>query len=521
MLKPLVAASIAFIASGLALADGSLDVYSGDACLEAHLSASAAPRDNRFDAETGRNTRNYAPDRMVDFIHMRLEIDIPDMNTRVLNAKQTLSLKALAMPVDSIRLNAEQIDIKTVELAEPKGVRLTHFHDGSVLTLTFDPPLKAGQAAKIVTTYEVRDPVDGLFWTVESPAWPGRPAQIHTQGQPETNRYWFPCHDFPNERLTTEFVVTVPEDFTVVSNGHLDGAPKYASGRMTFHWVQDKPHVSYLVSLIVGKFDMVEVAPKGFHGSLPVYVPKGKGELVQKTYGHTAEMIELFERVFDEPYPWDKYSQTVVWNFGAGGMENTSATTLFDTAVLDDKAFADGDLDSLIAHELCHQWTGDLITCNTWEHIWLNEGWATYGSALWFEQRDGYQDGYLRQMHQTMRGLAKNDQLSPDSHDHQPAMASNEYKHPWEVFRRKANPYPKGSSILHMLRMKLGDEVFFKGVGEYFDRYKFKTAETDDFRQVLEEVSGLSLEQFFDQWCYRAGTPKVKVTGRWDEASKE
>ncbi|MCA9281528.1 MAG: hypothetical protein H6812_12570 [Phycisphaeraceae bacterium] len=521
MLRTLAAAILTLITTTMARADAGLGHYSDDACLSGRLEQSISGPDSRYDAQTGRDTRNYAPDRMVDFLHMSVTIDIPDMNTPAFTATQVFDLRTLGTPVAAIHLNAEQLRISDVTLAEPGGTRITHDHDGSVLTITFDPPLNPGTAARLVTTYEVRDPVDGLFWTVESPAWPGRPAQIHTQGQPETNRYWFPCHDFPNERLTTEFIVTVPEDFTVISNGHMKGAPKYAPGRMTFHWVQDKPHVSYLVSLIVGKFDTVDVAPNGFRGSLPVYVPQGKGELVQKTYGNTAKMVELFERVFDEPYPWDKYSQAVVWNFGAGGMENTSATTMYDTAVLDDKAFADGDLDGLIAHELCHQWTGDLITCNTWEHIWLNEGWATYGSALWYEHRDGYQDGYLRQMHQTMRGLAKNDHLAPDSHDHQPAMVSNEYKHPWEVFRRKANPYPKGSSVLHMLRMKLGDEVFFKAVGEYFDRYKLKTAETDDFRRSLEEVSGLSLEQFFDQWCERAGTPRVRVTGRWDEASKQ
>lgn len=502
-------------------AEAPADAFNHDACLHARLDSLTGAPDNRFDPDTGRDTRNYAPDRVADYLRMHLAIDIPDMNTRVLHATQTLDFAALALPVQAIRLNAEQLKINSVELAEPAGTRITHFHDGSVLTITFDPPLEPQQQARLITQYELREPVDGLFWTTESHAWPGRPPQIHSQGQPETNRYWFPCHDFPNERLSTEIHATVPEGFTVISNGRLARHSKASDGRESFHWVQDKPHVTYLVTLVVGKFDTLDVAPEGSPIPLPVHVPPGKGDLIPRTYARTPQMVELFERVFDEPYPWDRYAQVVVWNFGSGGMENTSATTMYDTAVLDQKALADGDLDGLIAHELAHQWTGDLITCNTWEHIWLNEGWATYASALWFQERDGYEMGYQRQMHQTMRGLARDDHLSPDTNNLAPAMVSNEYKHPWEVFRRKANPYPKGSSILHMLRMKLGDDVFFKGVAEYVDRYKFKTVETDDFRRVLEEVSGLSLEQFFDQWCQRAGTPKVKVSAQWDEASKQ
>lgn len=518
-----LAASVLTIAASiapLAHADGGLDGYSHDACLHGRLWAGHGAGDARFDADTGRDARNYAPDRLVDHLHMKLEIDIPDMNSPVLTARQTLEFAALATPVDAIRLDAEQLRILGVEAGAGLNSKVGHFHDGSTLTVTFDPPLDPGQRGSIVTAYELAEPVDGLFWTTESDAWPGRPAQIHTQGQPETNRFWFPCHDFPNEQLTTELVVTVPEGYSVISNGRLTENPTKSGGRLTFHWLQDKPHVNYLVTLVVGRFDVTDVAPAGFPIALPVHVPPGKGGLVRQTYGRTAEMVELFERVFDEPYPWDRYAQVVVWNFGAGGMENTSATTMYDTAVFDERALRDGDLDGLISHELAHQWTGDLITCNTWQHIWLNEGWATYGTALWYEQRDGYEDGYQRQMHQTMRGLARNDQLEPGSEGYTPAMASKVYEHPWEVFRRKANPYPKGSSVLHMLRMKLGDEVFFKGVAEYVDRYKFKTAETDDFRRVLEEVSGRSLEQFFDQWCYRAGTPKVKVSAQWDEAGK-
>ncbi len=482
----------------------------------------------RFEAGTGRDLRNFAPDRPADLKHMRLEFDIPDMNKSSLSAKQTLTFSPIAKPLDVLTLNAEQMEIASVEIPDSSprhaGTKVSHAYDGKALSIRFDPPLPPGQDADVVVRYTLHDPVDGLTWTPESPEWSGRPAQIHTQGQPETNRFWFPSHDFPNERLTTEIVATVPEGFLVSANGRETVPPKTANGRTTFHWLQDKPHVSYLVSMVVGKFDVKDVAPPGSRVSMPVYVPPGEGADIERTYKRTPDMVKAFEQRFSEPYPWDRYGQICVWNFGAGGMENTSVTTLYDTAYLDEKALQDEDLDGLISHELGHQWFGDLITCNTWAHIWLNEGWATYCSALWFEARDGGQNGYINSMWRTMRGLAKNDSLAPDAKGdaaNRPGMVSPIYKHPWEVFRRTSNPYPKGCSILHMLRADLGDDLFFKCVAEYVDRFKMRTAETSDFRRTFEEVSGRSLERFFTQWAERPGTPKISVRASWATKDKE
>lgn len=479
--------------------------------------------DPGFEPGTGRDLRNFAPDRPADIKHMRLDFNIPDMNTPSLTAKQTMSFSPIARPLDVLPLHAEQMDIQSVSIPDSSPLAATHkvsyAYDGSMLNITFDPPLPPGQEAVINIQYALSDPPEGLLWTPEAPEWPNRPAQIHTQGQPATNRFWFPSHDFPNERFTTEIVATVPEGYIVSANGREAEKPKTSSGRSTFHWLQDKDHVGYLVSMVIGKFDVKDIAPAGSKLPMPVYAPLGKGDLIEGTYKHTPDMVKVFEQRFDEPYPWDRYAQLIVWNFGAGGMENTSATTMFDTAILSEKALEDDDLDGLISHELAHQWFGDLITCNTWAHIWLNEGWATYSTALWFEARDGAQNGYLRHMHGIMRGIADNDQYGEK--DSRPGMVSTVYKHPWEVFRRVSNPYPKGASILHMLRRRLGDELFFKSVGTYVERFKHKTVETSDFRKVLEEVSGQSLEQFFEQWAMRPGTPDLKIKAEWRAAKKQ
>jgi len=482
-----------------------------NACYHCRLAA-AAVSSRAFDEATGRDLRNYPRHRDADFLHMRLEIDIADMNTPRAEATQTLTFAPISRPLPRLTLDAPLLQIHATE---SPGYATTHTHaDDGTLTISFDPPIPVGEQTQLTIRYTIDDPPEGLHWTPESPAWPGRPAQLHTQGQPESNRYWFPCHDFPNERLTTELIVHVPRGFVASSNGRLVSHTR-SGARETYHWLQDKDHVSYLVTLVVGKFDIVDLGTREL--PMPVYAPLGLGDRVRRTYGRTPEMIALFSRLIDEPYPWDRYAQLIVHNFVAGGMENTSATTMYDTAILSRDALPDGDLDGLIAHELAHQWFGDLITCRSWEHIWLNEGFATYFTNLWWEHRDGV-DAYQAGVRGNFRSvIAADTGAAPDT----PAMVSKQYDHPWDVFRRAANPYPKGASILHMLRMKLGDEAFFAGLALYVDRNRFNVAETGDLRRCLEEVSGLSLQRFFDQWCYRPGIPRLRVEFSWDSAASE
>ncbi|QOJ01587.1 MAG: M1 family metallopeptidase [Phycisphaeraceae bacterium] len=486
-----------------------------------HECASCLALRARFDPATGRDTRNFARDTGVDHRHMKLELFIADMNDPVMRGVQTLTVMPLTRPARELTLDARLLSISRVTV----DGHITRFdHDGERLRLYFDPPLPVGEDSRIVTTYEVRDPPRGLFWTPESPAWPGRAAQVHTQGQPETNSYWFPCHDFPNDRLTTEVVVTVPEGYTASSNGRLvrvDGVIEEVAtptgtglaGYTRYHWDQGKPHVNYLVSLVVGKFDVVDLGGPSL--PMPVYAPQGRGTDVRNTFGRTPEMVRVFERLLDEPYPWDRYAQLVVWNFAAGGMENTSATTLHDNSMIGPEAVLDYDLEGLISHELAHQWFGDLVTCTTWEHIWLNEGWATFMTPLWLEHRDG-RGAYDLAVHGLFRSVIASDTGAlPET----PGMASKVYGDPWETFRRSANPYPKGASVLHMLRQKLGDRAFFAGTALYLDRHKLGNVETSDFRKALEDASGESLEQFFSQWFFRPNVPRVTVGAAYDEAA--
>jgi aminopeptidase N len=521
------AAGAALVLAPAALGEGLLSsmlAYGGHgldhgaaSCLHCNLLAASA---NPIDAATGRDARNFARSPEVDFRHMTLELTINDMSVPVIQARQTLTVVAPHREVSTLTLDARHLRIESVAA---EGRKAVFAHDNDRLTITFDPPLEPNRPTDVVTRYEIRDPERGLYWTLASDAWPGRPPQIHTQGQPETNSSWFPCHDFPNEKLTTELIVTAPAGYEVLSNGRL--AEKESTlGEKTnldggtelepfdrWRWVQDKPHVNYLVTLVVGKFDVVDLGSPAL--PMPVYAPIGRGNDVRGTYGRTPAMVRHFGELLGEQYPWDKYAQAVVWNFIAGGMENTSATTMYDTAIHTAAALEDFDLDGLISHELAHQWFGDLMTCQTWEHLWLNEGWATYMTQLWYERRDG-RPAYEAAVRGLFDGVIAGDTGSlPET----PGMASRVYTDPWESFRRSANPYGKGASILAMLRAKLGDDAFFKGVALYIDRHKHTNVVTSDFRRALEDASGESLEQFFAQWVFRPNVPRVTIDASWDE----
>ena len=485
------------------------DLGGSEACLAGKLQrAEWVEPSKALDEETGRDLRHFPPDRIVDYLHMKLQMRFDNLDDMRFTATQTLRFEPIGAAASAITLDAVGLDITAVTL---DNSAVEHYQDDETLTLRFDPPLPPGQPQEIVIQYVCDHPYAGLFFTPSSPQAPHYTAQVHTHGQPETNRHWFVSHDFPNERMTTELIVDVPSGLGVSANGQLISR-RDDGRRAVWHYLQDKPHVSYLVSLIIGQFEIVEIP----HSRVPmqVWAPQGKADQVMQTYGRTGERIDLFEKRLGVPYPWDRYGQVVTKNFG-GGMENTSVTTMYSTAVLDKTALLDGDIQGLIAHELCHQWTGDLITCKSWAHIWLNEGWATYGAALWFEHRDG-EDGYLDSIRSRFRRVTARDKTGQGL-----PMVSPIYDQPRETFRRAANPYPKGASILHMLRRMLGDEIFFEGVHLYMNRHALGVVETNDFRYAMEEVSGLGLEWFFEQWCYRPGVPELSVDVRYDGKSRE
>lgn len=478
-------------------------------------------------APQGGSREHFPPDPQVDWKHVRLQLTIPDLGSPRFGAKAEWTFVDTGTPAPTLRLDAGRFTIASVRQVAPVERVLEWTHQDEVLEIRrpdggFGKDTPAATPIKIEIDYSVSAPVSGMVFSPATPGVDGRPpqaAEIHTQGEATFNHHWFPVHDFPNIRMSSEVLVDVPKGISVSSNGRLV-AHETVGERERWHWLQEKPHVPYLVSVVAGNFQRTALPAPLSGVPMAVWTLPADAGLAGATYGRTDAMIACFEERFGIKYPWDRYDQLVVRNFGAGGMENTSVTTMHPGAILDETALLEADLDGLISHELCHQWTGDLVTCRSWEHIWLNEGWATYGTALWDECHEGA-DAYFDSVLGSF-GVARGDTGVTGKDPVQPTrpMCGRSYSSPGDTFGGAASPYPKGASILHMLRRKLGEEVFFRGVDLYFDRYALKLAETDDFRHCLEEVSYLSLEGFFQQWCYTPGCPRVKVAGSYDTGSR-
>ena len=448
------------------------------------------------------DTRNYAPSPQVDYTHLKLEIDMQPTD-KALDAVETLSFTTLGTPLDRLELDGVGMSIESVEGEGVESFR----HDGERVLVRFTEPLEPRSEHEIVFKYRVQDPADGMTFALPDEAYPDRPLMVHTQGQPEQNRNWVICHDYPNERMTTEMIVTVPDGLKVLANGERLGEGDDG----VWHYKMQKPHVSYLMSLVVGEFDVVR--DDDWRGRrIEYWVPPGRADDAERTFGRTTNMLDFFSDKLGE-YPWEAYSQSVVYLFGSGGMENTTVTTMYQDCILDERAAIGSTLDGLVAHELAHQWFGDHTTCNTWAHLWLNEGFATFLDQAWHEHYHGREE-YAYEVFTNMRSVAERDDAEAEY-----GLAFFGYEQPGDTFRRRvSNPYGKGSAVIHMLREAVGDDdAFWEALRLFQERYALQEVESDQLRQVFEEVTGKSFDRFWQQWVYRAGSPRLDVSYAWNE----
>ncbi len=443
-----------------------------------------------------------AGDRPADILHLKLDLNV---NIPLERARGTATIRLRALrDLPSVRFDAVDFDVRAVTVARNGGPahEADFINDGESITVLFDRALKRGEEAVVTIAYSVTKPKQGLHFFHPTVSDPDTPYQVWSQGESIENRYWVPCFDHPNEMQTTEMIVTVEEGYEAVSNGRLISKKDNGDGTVTFHWLQDQPHVAYLITLVVGKF---HVAKETWRGK-PVlyYVPPDKKEMVQRTFEHTVDLLEYFSNRIGVEYPWDKYAQICAEQFG-GGMENTSATTLGSWILHDERAHLDYSADGLIAHEMAHQWFGDLVTCRDWAHVWLNEGFASFMEPVWYEHHLG-KDEYDYAIYQDMQAAIRGGKKRP--------IVDRFYEDPDDMFDSRA--YPKGSSVLHMLRRRVGDELFWTSVRTYLTRYAHQPVETWQFRRVFEEVTGRSLERFFYDWTERPGAPELEFRFDWD-----
>jgi aminopeptidase N len=452
--------------------------------------------------------QRYAPDRRVDVLHQKIEVT-PDFERSAVAGTVTLTFKPIASPLEELRLNAVDLDIASV--SGSTKVAAHHVADES-LWITFAKPIPPGREATVTITYSAF-PRQGLYFRTPAGGYRAEEMHVWTQGETHEARHWYPCYDFPNEKFTTELICHVPEGMTVLSNGRQLSSEKNArTGLVAVRWLQDKPHVNYLVTLVAGHLRKIEDRHRDI--PLPFYAPPGDIAEAPNTLRGTKEMMAFFEQEIGVPYPWDQYGQVVVHDFHWGGMENTGMTTLTDRTLFRAETENIHSSEGLVAHELAHQWFGDLLTCKDWSHIWLNEGFATYYEHLWDEHAHGREEmqiGLLGTLHAL---------TGPNARESR-AIVSRQFNEPADQFRRYGHlAYGKGSWILHMLRSQLGPELYRQCIRTYVERHRFGTVVTQDLLAVIEEVSGRSFDRFFDQWVYHAHHPELDVSYAWDEKAK-
>jgi aminopeptidase N len=447
--------------------------------------------------------RHFERARPFTIDHIALDLTL-DLEKRGVSGTATLRIRRVDPEATSIELDGVGFTIRGVTF-EGKDAR--YLYDGAKLIVKLPAAIEHGE---VVVRYAAT-PRKGMYFLEPDEHVPARPRQAWTQLQEEDARHLFPCHDKPHVKMTTEARITVPRGFFVLSNGALASRTEGAAGDV-FHWKMDEPHPSYLVTIVAGEFSEVEdTARVGSGRDVPLtyLVPRGKEEDARRTFERTPEMVTWFSERLQTPYPWNKYAQVVVSDFFFGGMENTTATTMYEHILLDERAAIDATSDDLIAHELAHQWFGDLVTCRDWSEGWLNEGFATFMEHVWREHRlgrDEYDYGILHDL-KSYAGEAHSRYKRP--------IVCQDYDAPLDLFDRHL--YEKGGLVLHVLRTELGDALFWHGIAVYLHRHARGVVETRDLMRALEEVSGRSLGRRFDELVYKPGHVELDVEISWED----
>ncbi len=453
---------------------------------------------------------HYPPPLEYKTRHVKVELDV-DFQKKRIAGSATLDIEPVRGELGSAHFDAVGLEISKVSV---DGAPAEYEHDGSILAVKMHP--RAGKRS-VKVEYSAF-PKMGLYFTGPDKEHPEKEVQAWTHTEAEESRYWFPCHDHPADKSSSELVLTVPSEFRVISNGKLLST-KVGGGRATFHWLEETPHSCYLTSFVAGKFGVVTQEARGV--KLNYNFPESKREDVLRYFGETPKILEVFEDITGVKYPYLKYDQTTVEDFVAGGEENLNATTLATNYYAD--AASEEDFSAtyaspyqraidLVAHEFAHQWFGDYVTCADWPHAWLNEGFASYFQVLYLEKTRG--------MDEMLWALAARMEtyFEEDEKEYRRPIVERDYIWPDDIF--DMHLYPKGAARLHELRFLMGDGAFFDGISLYLKSFALSVADTDDFRKAMEKVSGLQLQEFFGQSFYKPGHPEFEVAYSWDDAGK-
>lgn len=440
---------------------------------------------------------------------LRTRFDAPN---KTVIGDETVTLKPLLDDFKSFDLDAGAMRIESVTLDET-NTQLQWRQPPEKLSITLDRAYQTAETISVRIKYRAT-PERGVYFIPASRAnffGAARPAQIWSQGEPEDNHYWFPCYDFPDDKVTSEQFITTNGNEIAISNGVLVETKDNEDGTRTFHWKMEQPHGSYLISLVVG--DYVKLSDTFKNVPIEYYTYPGTEVVARRAFEKTPQMMEWFSRVLNYEYPYNKYAQTIVASFIFGGMENITATTQSDIEILSRAGGGpNSSTENLVSHELAHSWFGNLVTCKDWSHAWLNEGFATFMEASFREHEDGH-DAYLAEMRSNADIY-----FSEDTYRYRRPIVYNRYSQPIDLFDMTL--YKKGALILHMLRETVGDEMFWKALNHYLAENQYRNVVTADLQRAFEQTTGQQLDWFFNQWVYRAGYPELRVRSTYSPVNR-
>jgi aminopeptidase N len=404
--------------------------------------------------------------------------------------------------VSNVAIDAGNMTIKQVTAGTKP---LKHDYDGRSLVVHLASPLRAGARTSITIVYDGVDRTKGAFFKPRHIVW--------TQGEAEDTRYWVPTYDYPNDKTTWEFYLWSAKGERALSNGRLAGSREVGDS-IEWHWVLDKPASTYLMTAVVGNYAVLQDKP--WH-NVPIgyWTYPDSIAAAWRGFGKTPAAVDVFSRKTAVPYPWAKYDQVVIPEFQFGGEENVTATSQNDTEILlPPWGPPELSADDLISHELSHQWYGDLLTMRSWADAWLNEGFATFMEQIFREEDKGVDEGAFH------RFESHEESIEADRRARRPIVYDKWVNDPLEVFF-SGHIYPKGATILQMLRHQLGDAAFWKAMNHYTTANAYGNVATADLQKAFEESTGRDFKAFFDQWVYGAGFPVFQVSSRYDRATRK
>ncbi|AFZ02398.1 M1 family metallopeptidase [Calothrix sp. PCC 6303] len=445
---------------------------------------------------------HYNPDRPGQVEHIFLDISL-DIGNQSYQGTCTVTLKPIRDRISSLTLDAVNLNITSVDV---DGVAQSFDYDGEQLQIKLTVPTEINQQIKIAIAYSCQSPQRGIYFIQPEKHYPNKPTQVWTQGEDEDSRFWFPCFDYPGQLSTSEIRVKVPKGFMAISNGELI-ATETQGKEQIYHWFQKEIHPTYLMTLTVG--DFAEIRDEWNGKAVTYYVEKGREENAKRSMGKTPQMMEFLSQKYGYIYPFPKYAQVCVDDFIFGGMENTSTTVLTDRCLLDEKAAIDNrNTESLVVHELAHQWFGDLVVIKHWSHAWIKEGMATYSETMWTEKEYGSEEAAYYRLQDARSYLAE------DAERYRRPMVTHVYRQAIELYDRHI--YEKGACVYHMLRVELGEDLFWQAIQTFVQENAHKTVETIDLLRAIEKTTGRNLTFLFDQYVYRGGHPEFNVAYSWD-----